>query len=97
MFVPYFIGTAQEFKKKFETPILRGRDADASDKVKEKGQEKLQEVNEKRDNSNSSLNHVTAVAHCGVCTLQATVNGVEEKFYNQIRLHYLSRNYQFNS
>ncbi|XP_072023954.1 LOW QUALITY PROTEIN: DNA repair and recombination protein RAD54-like [Amphiura filiformis] len=38
------LGTAQEFKKKFETPILRGRDADASDKVKEKGQEKLQEL-----------------------------------------------------
>ena len=25
------LGTAQEFRKRFENPILRGRDADASD------------------------------------------------------------------
>lgn len=42
----FFIeGTAQEFKKRFETPILRGRDADATDEDHKKGQEKLQEVN----------------------------------------------------
>ncbi|XP_064604262.1 DNA repair and recombination protein RAD54-like isoform X2 [Liolophura sinensis] len=38
------LGTAQEFKKKFETPILRGRDADASDSDHKKGQEKLEEL-----------------------------------------------------
>ena len=38
------LGTAQEFKKKFETPILRGRDADATDKQKDAGNEKLQEL-----------------------------------------------------
>ncbi|XP_077981865.1 DNA repair and recombination protein RAD54-like [Glandiceps talaboti] len=38
------LGTAQEFKRKFENPILRGRDADATDRDKEKGQEKLQEL-----------------------------------------------------
>lgn len=37
-------GTAQEFKRRFENPILRGRDADASDSEHKKGQEKLQEV-----------------------------------------------------
>lgn len=37
-------GTAQEFKKKFEIPILRSRDADASDAEHLKGKEKLQEV-----------------------------------------------------
>ena len=37
-------GTALEFKRKFETPILRGRDADATDADHKKGQEKLQEV-----------------------------------------------------
>ncbi|XP_071508468.1 DNA repair and recombination protein RAD54-like [Diadema antillarum] len=38
------LGTAQEFKKNFETPILRGRDAFASDREKQRGQEKLQEL-----------------------------------------------------
>ncbi|XP_013398065.1 DNA repair and recombination protein RAD54-like [Lingula anatina] len=38
------LGTAQEFKKKFETPILRGRDADATDEAHKRGQEKLQEL-----------------------------------------------------
>lgn len=37
-------GTAQEFKKRFELPILRGRDADASDKDRETGEEKLKEL-----------------------------------------------------
>lgn len=40
----YLTGTAQEFKKRFETPILRGRDADATDEDHRKGEEKLQEV-----------------------------------------------------
>ena len=39
-------GTASEFKRKFELPILRGRDADASDADHQKGKEKLQEVTE---------------------------------------------------
>lgn len=34
-----------EFKKKFENPILRGRDADASDADHKRGTEKLVEVN----------------------------------------------------
>ncbi|KAK3091297.1 hypothetical protein FSP39_018741 [Pinctada imbricata] len=38
------LGTAQEFKRRFETPILRGRDADATDEAHKKGQEKLQEL-----------------------------------------------------
>ncbi|XP_033103595.1 DNA repair and recombination protein RAD54-like [Anneissia japonica] len=38
------LGTAQEFKKRFEIPILRGRDADASDSMRAKGQEKLEEL-----------------------------------------------------
>ena len=37
-------GTANEFKRKFENPILRGRDADATDSDRQKGEEKLQEV-----------------------------------------------------
>ncbi|XP_055996293.1 DNA repair and recombination protein RAD54-like [Ostrea edulis] len=40
------LGTAQEFKKRFETPILRGRDADASNDDHKKGQLKLQELAE---------------------------------------------------
>ncbi|KAK2908393.1 DNA repair and recombination protein RAD54-like [Channa argus] len=38
------LGTAQEFKKRFELPILKGRDADASDKDKQTGEEKLKEL-----------------------------------------------------
>lgn len=41
------LGTAAEFKKKYETPILRGRDADATDVQQKNGQEKLQEVTKK--------------------------------------------------
>uniref|UniRef100_A0A915HI60 DNA repair and recombination protein RAD54-like n=1 Tax=Romanomermis culicivorax TaxID=13658 RepID=A0A915HI60_ROMCU len=41
---PGILGTAQEFKKKFETPILRGRDADATDTQQKIGQEKLEEL-----------------------------------------------------
>lgn len=37
-------GTAQEFKKRFELPILKGRDADASDKERQTGEEKLKEL-----------------------------------------------------
>uniref|UniRef100_A0A3Q3SYP8 DNA repair and recombination protein RAD54-like n=1 Tax=Mastacembelus armatus TaxID=205130 RepID=A0A3Q3SYP8_9TELE len=38
------LGTAQEFKKRFEIPILKGRDADASDKDRQCGEEKLKEL-----------------------------------------------------
>ncbi|XP_013783608.1 DNA repair and recombination protein RAD54-like [Limulus polyphemus] len=38
------LGTAHEFKRKYETPILRGRDAAATDKDHEKGKEKLEEL-----------------------------------------------------
>lgn len=38
------LGTAQDFKRKFETPILRGRDSTATDSDHKKGQEKLQEL-----------------------------------------------------
>ncbi|XP_071983266.1 DNA repair and recombination protein RAD54-like isoform X5 [Engystomops pustulosus] len=38
------LGTAQEFKKRFEIPILKGRDADASPADREKGEEKLKEL-----------------------------------------------------
>ncbi|XP_041475645.1 DNA repair and recombination protein RAD54-like [Lytechinus variegatus] len=38
------LGTAQEFKKNFETPILRGRDSCCTDREKQRGQEKLQQL-----------------------------------------------------
>lgn len=40
------LGTTQQFKKRFETPILRGRDADATDNEQKRGEEKLQELAE---------------------------------------------------
>ncbi|XP_052774234.1 DNA repair and recombination protein RAD54-like isoform X2 [Mya arenaria] len=38
------LGTAQDFKRRFETPILRGRDSTSSDADHKRGQEKLQEL-----------------------------------------------------
>ena len=38
------LGTASEFKRKFENVILRGRDADASESDRHKGTEKLNEL-----------------------------------------------------
>ena len=38
------LGTAQEFKKRFEAAILRGRDADATDEAQKLGQAKLEEL-----------------------------------------------------
>ena len=38
------LGTASEFRRRFENPILRGRDADATDADITKGKERLQEL-----------------------------------------------------
>uniref|UniRef100_A0A8C3XDP8 DNA repair and recombination protein RAD54-like n=1 Tax=Cyanoderma ruficeps TaxID=181631 RepID=A0A8C3XDP8_9PASS len=38
------LGTAQEFKRHFEMPILKGRDADASEAERHKGEERLKEL-----------------------------------------------------
>jgi len=37
-------GTATEFRRRFELPILKGRDAAATDAEHERGKQKLQEV-----------------------------------------------------
>lgn len=37
-------GTASEFKKKYEMPILNSRDADATDSVHQKGKERLADL-----------------------------------------------------
>ena len=36
------LGTATEFRRRFENPILRGRDADASDADAAKGKESIE-------------------------------------------------------
>ena len=41
---PSYLGTRMEFRKKFEIPILRGRDADGTDEDKEKGDTALAEL-----------------------------------------------------
>jgi DNA repair and recombination RAD54-like protein len=40
------LGTASEFRTRFENPIRRGRDAGGSDKEVQQAQEKLQELNQ---------------------------------------------------
>ncbi|KAJ3414587.1 DNA-dependent ATPase protein rad54 [Chytridiales sp. JEL 0842] len=42
--IPAVLGSEAEFRKNFEIPILRGRDALATDAEREKSQEKLQEL-----------------------------------------------------
>lgn len=41
---PEILGTRLEFRKRFEIPILRGRDADATDKERQRGDECLSEL-----------------------------------------------------
>ncbi|KAK4498523.1 hypothetical protein PRZ48_011181 [Zasmidium cellare] len=41
---PGYLGTRQEFRKQYEIPILRGRDADGSDADRQKGDERLKEL-----------------------------------------------------
>lgn len=41
---PGYLGTKQQFHKEFEMPILRGRDGDATDKQKEKGDQAQKEL-----------------------------------------------------
>lgn len=41
---PGYLGTRNEFRKQFENPILRGRDADATDEDRKKGDERLAEL-----------------------------------------------------
>ncbi|CCU99623.1 unnamed protein product [Malassezia sympodialis ATCC 42132] len=42
--IPDILGNRNEFRKRFEIDILRGRDAEATDKEKQIGREKLQEL-----------------------------------------------------
>jgi len=41
---PNYLGTKNEFRKQFEIPILRGRDADGTDEDRKKGDERLTEL-----------------------------------------------------
>jgi len=41
---PNFLGSKGDFRKNFENVIIRGRDADATDKVKEESEKKLKEL-----------------------------------------------------
>ncbi|GAA6057597.1 hypothetical protein JCM3770_005404 [Rhodotorula araucariae] len=44
---PGYLGTKQDFHKQFELPILKGRDGDATDKQKERGDEAMKLLSEK--------------------------------------------------
>ena len=43
---PGYLGTRNDFRKNFESAILRGRDADATDKEKEVSDKKLTELSQ---------------------------------------------------
>ena len=53
-----------EFKKKFENPILRGRDADASDADHKRGTEKLVEVNSLQELHNNYYDIILCTMSC---------------------------------
>jgi len=42
--IPQVLGTQNDFRRNFENPILRGRDADASDSDRQRSEEKLVEL-----------------------------------------------------
>ena len=44
LYIYDFVGAVSEFKRRYENPILRGRDSEATDDQKKKGEEKLSEV-----------------------------------------------------
>lgn len=44
---PGYLGTKQEFHKQFELPILKGRDGEATDKQKERGDEAMKLLSDK--------------------------------------------------
>lgn len=83
------LGTAQEFKRKFENPILRGRDADATDKEHERGTEKLQElvsiVNKciiRRTQALLTQYLPVKIEHVVCCRLSPLQNLLYQKFVN---------------
>ncbi|KAK6352804.1 DNA-dependent ATPase protein rad54 [Orbilia brochopaga] len=41
---PEYLGTRAEFRKKYEIPILKGRDANSDERAREKGDERLKEL-----------------------------------------------------
>ena len=60
-------GTTSEFKRRFETPILRSRDSCATDKETQRGEEKLSEL---ASIVNRSAAAATSTSVCkGVCVL----------------------------
>lgn len=75
----FIIGTASEFRTRFENPIRRGRDAGGSDKEVQQAQEKLQELNQ-------------LVNRCIIRRTQALLTKYLPVKSNQIEIHlYLSR------
>ena len=83
------LGTATEFRKKFENPILRGRDADATDAAHQKGVEKLKELADAVNRciirrtqallSKYLPKKIEEVVFCGLTPLQ---KGIYESFVN---------------
>jgi len=81
------LGTALEFKKRFENPILRGRDADATDEDHRKGKEKLAEllaiVNRciiRRTQALLTKYLPVKIEHVICCSLSGTQQALYQKF-----------------
>ena len=83
------LGTAAEFRKRFENPILRGRDADATEADHQKGVEKLKELAEavnrciiRRTQALLSKYLPTKIEEVVMCHLTPLQKDIYESFVN---------------
>ncbi|KAI8867327.1 hypothetical protein GQ42DRAFT_164865 [Ramicandelaber brevisporus] len=86
---PDFLGTTSEFRRRFEHPILRGRDADATDKERQLSDERLKELNEiankfiiRRTNDLLSKYLPTKYEHVVFCRFGSLQANLYEKYTN---------------
>ena len=79
------LGTAIEFRKKFENPILRGRDGDATDAAVAAGKKAMEEM---ADIVNKSIIRRTQALLSKY--LPVKVEQVDEKYFQRIKTEFQS-------
>jgi len=95
---PNYLGTRMEFRKQYEIPILRGRDADGTDEARKKGDERLREllalVNKfiiRRTNDILSKYLPVKYEHVVFCNLAPFQKGLYNHFINSPEIKSLLR------